>query len=154
MRQFLVTTLLVFGVFLTPGQAQQRTYLTADSLATVCQNVYLSSGLYDKHGKPKRNADLQKSYQLGQCNGYITGLLDGIDGTSFTASDGTLKVVHIAYIASNQDLISSFMRYVAANPLAKNKTAQEVIDTVLIENNLMGVTVAQRPLQVKEAKEQ
>lgn len=149
MKQISLSVVFVLAaVGCASAQQKTRAYAGAQELADQCRKA---SGIIDNNGKLRKKSETDTGFAAGQCSGYIQGLLDGIDGTDYSSSGKTFTI-RVEYISNNWDVVTAFLNDLTANPLDKNKTAQEVLLKVLVNNGL--VASIEKPKQIVTTSEQ
>ena len=117
----------------------QTPVLSAGLIASSCssaQNIKLPNGGIDK----SKTADLLK---VGQCIGFLKGWIEGADGTTYQEGNGayvrvTIKRDHIKDVSF---LADDLLSYLARNPYAKDKAADDILRKVLHEKGLLSLSM-------------
>jgi hypothetical protein len=130
------TVLLIFGLAM-PALAQS----SAKSLSDTCQKAFsatVTKGSAKARWDERRPNDI---YAAGQCEGFIEGWMDGIDGAILTkGSTAIVLQIKRAQITDSWDVANALVKHLQQVPLDGGKPADEVLRNILADNNLITVT--------------
>jgi hypothetical protein len=137
------TAILLFAVTAPKEANAQMPVVTASALADTCtraKNIQLPNGQIDG-SKP---ADLVK---VGSCIGFITGWIDGVDGTTYPESNGSYVKVEVRrdLIRDAAFVADALLSYLARNPDSTEKPADDVLRRVLREKSLLNLSLVTMP---------
>lgn len=138
-KTFLVGLVMCALSFSLKSVHAQTPVLSAGQIAASCssaQNIKLPNGGIDK----SKTADLLK---VGQCIGFLKGWIEGADGTTYQEGNGayvrvTIKRDHIKDVSY---LADDLLAYLARNPYAKDKAADDVLRKVLHEKSMLNLSM-------------
>ncbi len=146
MKNLTALTLTLLGLLISGRIAHAQTpVMTAGDIAASCssaQNIKLPNGGIDT----RKTADILK---VGQCVGFLKGWIEGTDGTTYQESNGayvriTVKRDHIKDVSFIADAL---IAYLAKNPNAQEKAADDVLRKVLHERGLLSLAMVTIPPQ-------
>jgi hypothetical protein len=106
---------------------------TAADLNTACQKI---RGAVNSKGKwdGKRSEDV---YLSGQCEGFIEGWIEGISGSVLPYNGKPVSVrVKTEQLKDNWTVADALNSHLKAHPLDSGKSADEVLRTILLANEL------------------
>lgn len=131
--------LFLLGLLLTSLSAPAQT--TAKGLSDSCQKILSAVG---SKGTTKGKWDGRRPediYSSGQCEGFIEGWMDGIDGAILTKGN-TAVVLQLkrTQITDSWDVAAALVKHLQQVPLDAGKPADEVLRNILVDNNLITLT--------------
>lgn len=112
----LLASLLICG---TPASAT----FTAGELQAACPTSFEKS-----HTMTVQNA---------VCIGYVSGWLDGINGSMVRTEKEEIVGFRLAQSVTTKQVIRVFLKYVADHPETENKEAEEILILALVEARLV-----------------
>jgi len=119
---------------------------TAKAVSDACQkilNAVGSKGATKGKWDGRRPEDI---YASGQCEGFIEGWMDGIDGAILTNDKGPLLLqVKRSQIADSWTIAAALVKHLSAVPLDAGKPADTVLRNILIQNELITLTPYYKP---------
>lgn len=111
--------------------------ITSSSLSDACQKVtsaLKANGKWDE----RRPQDI---YLAGQCNGFIQGWIEGIDGAILTRNNGYVTVqVKRSQIKDSWDIATALVKDMREQPLDSGKPADDVLSGILLSSGLLTLT--------------
>jgi len=142
------TTVPLYALFFLAHFPAFCAPVSAGDLSSTCQKA---SRAINSKGKweGKRPEDI---YGVGQCEGFLEGWVDGIDGTILRGKNGLLLVsVKRDQIKSMWDIATTLADYLKTHPLESSKPVDSVLQEILQESGLLTARPYQNPGSAPEA---
>lgn len=136
MRFLLVAALLQIAAC---PWAYAASVISASDLASVCQKASTAINAKGKW-EGKRPDDV---FAVGQCEGFLEGWMEGIDGSILSGKNGPVLVsVKRDQIHSAWDVAVALIDHVRDTPLDSGKAADTVLQSMLLESGLLSASPA------------
>jgi hypothetical protein len=137
------TAILLFAVTASKTVHAQMPVASAGALADACshaKNIELPNGKIDG----RKTEDLIK---VGSCIGFLTGWIEGIDGTTYQESNGAYVMVEVKrdHIMDASFVADALLSFLARNPDQTEKPADDVLRRVLREKRLLNLSLVSMP---------
>jgi hypothetical protein len=119
---------------------------TAKALSDSCQKILSALG---SKGTAKGKWDGNRPediYASGQCEGFIEGWMDGIDGAILTNDKGPILLqIKRSQITDSWDIAAALVKHLNEVPLDAGKPADTVLRNILAQNDLITLTPYYKP---------
>ncbi len=124
--------------------------VSASDLSKTCQKA---SSAISSRGKwdGKRPDDV---YAAGQCEGFIEGWIQGLDGSILRQEDKFVIVrIRQDQIKTMWDIAVALVKHLDGNPLDSGKPADTVLQKILLENGLINTEPVFMPTTIQSSNE-